>query len=304
MLKGIDLSHHKSDVDLSKLSFDFMITKATGGTGFVDGMCDKFVQKAIRMGKKWGVYHYRGDGFGYKPPEVEADFFVNNVKGYIGKGILVLDWEAGGNPNVADVGWAKLWLDRVYERTGVRPIIYMSNSVVKAYDWSRVYKAGYGLWVASWPYGNTVVSNYNMPTSKDPSPKWDGVVGDIMWQFTSTGRLNGYGGNLDCNFFYGSTAAWDAYAAVKKPSGGTSATTTTTTKPVTTTTQAPSTTTTTSAPAPTTTTTVEPGSPTTTTTISQPPVPPDDSATPQDPIIWFIRTVVGAIRELLKKIGA
>lgn len=32
-----------------------------------------------------------------------------------------------------------------------------------------------------------------------------------MWQWTSSGRLNGYNGNLDCNVFYGDGKTWDAY---------------------------------------------------------------------------------------------
>ena len=32
-----------------------------------------------------------------------------------------------------------------------------------------------------------------------------------MWQWTSSGRLDGYDGNLDCNIFYGDGSTWDAY---------------------------------------------------------------------------------------------
>ena len=32
-----------------------------------------------------------------------------------------------------------------------------------------------------------------------------------MWQWTSSGRLNGYNGNLDCDVFYGDQSTWDAY---------------------------------------------------------------------------------------------
>ena len=32
-----------------------------------------------------------------------------------------------------------------------------------------------------------------------------------MWQWTSTGRLDGYSHNLDCNVFYGDAATWDKY---------------------------------------------------------------------------------------------
>lgn len=42
-----------------------------------------------------------------------------------------------------------------------------------------------------------------------------------MWQWTSTGRLDGYGYNLDCNVFYGDGATWDKYVgkstSVAKP---------------------------------------------------------------------------------------
>ena len=42
-----------------------------------------------------------------------------------------------------------------------------------------------------------------------------------MWQWTSSGRLNGYPANLDCNIFYGDGAAWDAYAGKAGPSAPT-----------------------------------------------------------------------------------
>ena len=33
----------------------------------------------------------------------------------------------------------------------------------------------------------------------------------MMWQWTSSGRLTGYSGNLDCDLFYGGRDQWDAY---------------------------------------------------------------------------------------------
>lgn len=61
MLNGIDISGWQGDIDLSKLNFDFVIVKATEGTGYVNPYCDKKVQQAIKLGKKWGFYHsHRG----------------------------------------------------------------------------------------------------------------------------------------------------------------------------------------------------------------------------------------------------
>ena len=38
-----------------------------------------------------------------------------------------------------------------------------------------------------------------------------------MWQWTGTGRLDGYDGDLDCNIFYGSYTDWDAWATNTDP---------------------------------------------------------------------------------------
>lgn len=281
MLRGIDVSHWKNDLNVNAVAADFVIAKATGGTGYVDDFCDTAIQAAIAGGKKFGFYHYRGDGFGYAAPEVEADFFVDNCLNYFGHGIPILDWERGGNPNVGDVAWAKAWLDHVFARTGVRPIIYMSLSITQSYDWTPVVQGNYGLWTAAYVDNNTPIPNYQMDANRDPNPHWDGNVNDVLWQFTSTGRLDGYGGNLDCNFFYGTRATWDAYAGANPaptPPAPEPTTTTTTEAPA----PEPTTTTTTEAlptppdPDPTTTTT---STETTTSTTDTQPEPPDSTTT-------------------------
>lgn len=212
MLRGIDVSHWQAGLNVNAIACDFVIAKATGGNGYVDDQCDNFVQQAIAGGKKWGVYHYFSDGFNDGDPIAEANWFVDNCAGYIGKGLLILDWERGGNPDVNNVGKALAWLQHVEARTGVKPIIYMSLSLTTGLDWSSVIANGNGLWTAAYVDNNTPIPNYGMDPNRDPNPHWDGNVNDVLWQFTSSGRLDGYGANLDCNFFYGSREAWDAYA--------------------------------------------------------------------------------------------
>lgn len=215
MLKGIDVSVYQSGLDVNSVAVDFVIIKATGGTGYVNSACDTHFQQAKSSGKKRGVYHYYSDGYGGDDPIADADFFVDNIEGYIGDAILVLDWERGGNPHVTEVDKAKAWLDHVFARTGVRPVIYMSASLVTELDWSSVIAGNYGLWVAAWPNGNNPVANFAVDTNQDPNPHWDGAINDVLWQFTSTGRLDGYGANLDCDLFFGDGNAWDAYAKVQ-----------------------------------------------------------------------------------------
>lgn len=213
-LKGIDIASYQAGLDAGSIAADFVIIKATEGTGYVNPYCDSHFQQARAAGKRLGVYHFARNGS--NDAIAEADFFVNNVKGYIKNSVLILDWEDGGN--VGDVAWAERWIRRVIELTGVIPMIYMSESVVNSHDWTPVVKLNVGLWVAKYRDYATDV-NYDMSQAgAAPSVKW--WNGYAMWQWTSSGRLNGWGGNLDLNEFYGDTAAWDRYAqSVAAPQG-------------------------------------------------------------------------------------
>ena len=205
-MNGIDISMWQRDINLSAIKADFVIVKATEGIGYVDKSCDMLFQKALSLGKKLGFYHFARPTANNDPIR-EADFFYENCKGYFGKAIPILDWEAENKQNIA---YAKAWLDRVYQRSGVKPVIYMSESVANAYNWSSVANADYGLWVAKYRDNNPDY-NYNMANAGTrPRVKWWKFY--CMWQWTSTGRLNGYSGNLDCNVFYGDGTTWDKYA--------------------------------------------------------------------------------------------
>lgn len=203
-LRGIDISFWQSGIDVGSLSADFVICKATEGIGLVDSQCDIAFQKAISAGKLTGVYHFAH-------PENnavdEANFFVDNIWGYVGNSILVLDYETN-----TDVWWAKRWLDQVAARTGVNPMIYLSESAVNSADWQPICHT-YGLWVAKYrDYAPDY--NYDM-TNAGAEPHITDWEFYAMWQWTSSGRLDGYNGNLDCNEFYGDANAWRLYAGAK-----------------------------------------------------------------------------------------
>ena len=203
MLKGIDISHWQKGIDLGAIDVDFVIIKATEGNGYTDKKCDTFYQKAKSLGKKLGVYHFARPDLG-NTAEAEADWFIKETLGYHKEAMLVLDWESGDLTNVA---WAKAWLDRVYSKTGVKPVIYMSASVMHSADWSSVVKADYGLWVAN--YGTNDGTAQESVFNRYPLKYWSFYA---LWQYTSKGRLNGYNGNLDLNYFSGDSSAWDKYA--------------------------------------------------------------------------------------------
>jgi len=198
MLKGVDLSHWQSDFEAFN-SVDFAIIKATEGIGYVDPACDKLYQKAKKSGKLLGVYHFARPDLN-NSAIAEADWFIKNIQGYLREAILVLDWESGYLGNVA---WAKAFLDRVKEKTGIKAVLYASRSPINSFNWSSVADADYGLWVAD--YGANTGSECNKPVVK-----WWSFY--ILWQYTSRGRVAGYGGNVDLNNFYGDAETWRKYA--------------------------------------------------------------------------------------------
>jgi GH25 family lysozyme M1 (1,4-beta-N-acetylmuramidase)/LysM repeat protein len=204
-LNGYDISNHQRGLNVAKVPGDIVIAKATEGLTFVDRYCDGFVQAAWKAGKLVGVYHFAS---GKATGRAEAEFFVKNIKGYIGKAVLILDWEASAIKR--GPGYAKDFLDTVFRLTGVRPMIYMSQSTCTAYNWTAVKAGNYGLWVAAYYYGYKRIGY----TPNCPLKGGLGAFGSAaMYQYTSSGRLSGYGGNLDLDVFYGDRAAWAKYAA-------------------------------------------------------------------------------------------
>lgn len=202
MLNGIDISAWQRGINLDAVPADFVIIKATEGLGYVNGDCDRAYQQAKAAGKKLGVYHFAD---GNSSGTAEADYFVDNIQGYIGEAILVLDWET--HAVTRGPGYAKEFLDRVQARTGIKPMIYMSGSVVNEWDWSAVVAGDYGLWVAY--YSKDSCDGYWPDAPMYPISDWSGAA---MLQYTSGGKLPGWGDRLDLNVFYGDHAAWDAYA--------------------------------------------------------------------------------------------
>lgn len=205
-MNGIDISNWQKGINVSKVPCDFVITKATQGTSYVNPDCDRAYQQAKKAGKCLGVYHYAGG----KDPVAEADFFLANVKGYVGEAILVLDWESNQNSKFSQgASWCKKWLDRVYEKTKVRALIYMSKSVCRSYNWDSI-APNHGLWVAQ--YADNVTDYGYISDPWTDSKGYGAWSGPAIFQYTSVGRLSGYSGNLDLNIAYMDRNAWDKYA--------------------------------------------------------------------------------------------
>ena len=95
----------------------------------------------------------------------------------------------------------------MYAKTGVKPLIYMSKSVCKIYDWKDV-ASKYGLWVAqyAYKYQNNGTGYLTDPWTDDSG--YGAWSAPTIYQYTSMGRIGGYSKNLDLNLFYGTAEDW------------------------------------------------------------------------------------------------
>lgn len=195
-MNGIDISAWQGDagIDLSKIAYDFCIVKATEGTDYKNKYFTAHCDKVLSRKKLLGAYHYANGG-DYK---AEADYFLQYAKKYIGKAILVLDWEAKNNPQFgkSDLEWCLKWCNYVYQKTGIKPLIYVQKSAMDA-----VKRCGYGLWVAQYPD--------RVETGYQEHPWNEGKYNCLIRQYTSVGKLSEYAGSLDLNKAYISAASWN-----------------------------------------------------------------------------------------------
>ena len=197
----IDISSWQKGIDLSILfaenNLDGVIVKATQGLSYVNPDFAPWVKWLNDNGKPYGFYHYCDGG----NAEAEAEHFYRTVKSYIGKGIPVADYE--GEALASGTAWLKRFLDRFYALSGVRCMIYCSISVVREQNFNAL--TNHPLWIAQYADMATVNGFLDHPWQKGSVAPFNGYA---MHQYTSCGRLNGYGGNLDFDKFYGSYALW------------------------------------------------------------------------------------------------
>ena len=185
MLTVIDLSNHQKGLNLASLHADAFMFKLTEGNYFEDTAASDFIKQAKALKKPFGLYHFLDNS----PVNEQVNFFLSYANPYIGEAFLALDYEEYGRIGAQK---AKEFLDLVYEKTKVKPLIYMNESDANNEDWSEVIQADYGLWVAKY--------SSNLPRLT----QWPEYA---MWQYTNT--------PYDTNFFYGDTFAWQKYAQIE-----------------------------------------------------------------------------------------
>lgn len=201
-LNGIDISSWQQGINVGQVAgVDFAIVKATQGTGYTSPTFSAQVESTLNAGKLLGVYHYISGG----NAAGEAAHFVDTVRAHIGRAALALDWESEENSAWGNAEYLRQVASEVIRLTGVRPLLYCSQSVLGAVA-PIASGLNCGLWVAQYADMN--------PTGWQSSPWNEGAFSCAIRQYSSAGTLAGYPGRLDLNKFYGDSTAWQKYAAV------------------------------------------------------------------------------------------
>lgn len=198
-LNGIDISSYQAGIDLYAVPADFVIVKATQGCGYENPDFERQAQTALAAGKMLGIYHYAATNYGGGDPVQEAEFFLSKFHKYKGDAVPVLDWESIQNANVDKMfSWCEPWCKTVESATGVKPIIYVQQSYMPYFE-----GCGYGLWIAQYATNDDVWGYQAHPWN-------EGAYECVIRQYTSCGFLDGWGGRLDLNKFYGERQDWIA----------------------------------------------------------------------------------------------
>lgn len=188
----VDVYAYSSDNIIRDPHAQGVIVKATQGTYYVSNTCNRQYALAKSLGKKLGLYHYAGGG----NPVVEAQFFINQIKNYVGTALLILDWESYQNPAWGNTSWCRQFVDEVHRLTGVWPLIYCQESGL--YQIANCANTC-GVWVAK--YASMNWNSWTLPNIAVSSGAFAAITG---WQFT--------GGDMDRSIFYIDGDAWDRLA--------------------------------------------------------------------------------------------
>lgn len=190
-MHGIDVSHYQGDINWKmlkqtrqgKFPVEFIFMKATEGGDFSD---DRFVanfDSAKVHGFIRGAYHF------YNPKtdaDKQADFFIRSVKLEPGDLPPVLDIEMKSKDMKKLQEDLKIWLRKVENHYGVKPIIYASYKFKTKYLNDSIFNT-YPYWIAHY-YVDSV--RYQ--------GEWK------FWQHTDVGTLPGIDEKVDLNVFNGS----------------------------------------------------------------------------------------------------
>lgn len=192
-IRGIDISNYQASMDVERVvrenDIAFVIVQSNDGT-FRNVSFQNQINAARRGGAMVAAYLYQ------RPNWQDT---VNTFKSIVSNDIpVIVDVEDGSGG--VDITWN---IHRSLWASGYKtPSLYLPG-----WYWDKIGRPSLvglpGIW-KSW-YPNNIPDTYNNHLAKVPNSVWTGHGGlpvNIL-QFSGTGRLSGYGANVDLNYYPG-----------------------------------------------------------------------------------------------------
>ena len=199
---GVDAARFQSAADWTlarEAGVNFAFIKATEGGDLLDPMFKSHWRGANRAGIATGAYHFY---YFCTPAEVQARWFIKNVPKRSGMlpPVLDLEWNplsptCKRRPDGAVVRReARIFLSALEAHYGQRPIIYTTPGFHEDTGIGKIRAAEF--WLRT--------------TAKTPREAYPGQAW-TFWQYSATGVVPGFTGEVDLNLFNGSRADWAAW---------------------------------------------------------------------------------------------
>lgn len=197
-LKGIDVSKWQGEIDweaVKKSGVDFVMIRAGYGKNNIDEYFERNISECNRLGIPCGVYWF-SYAYTKEMARNEAKYCIEAIKKYKISYPVAFDFEydsvdfaAGKGVKVTKTLASKLvraFCEEI-QNAGYYVSVYANPNYLSAYFDSNIPKE-YDIWLAKWP---------NKP-NLDVKPDQCGG----MWQYTSSGTVNGIDGRVDMNVAY------------------------------------------------------------------------------------------------------
>lgn len=195
---GIDISHHQGKINWEKfkeenpkeLPVKFIYMKACEGSDHKDTRFDTNWEQAKENNFTRGAYHYFSP---YSTGLAQAEMFIKTVKLENGDLPPMIDVEEKPENKTTFMQELKIFITKIEEHYGMKPIIYSSKKYKKRYLDDKFFDR-YPTWIAHY-YVDSLEVDQN----------W------TFWQCSDRGRLPGISKNVDINIFNGTDETIESF---------------------------------------------------------------------------------------------
>lgn len=201
-VRGLDVSSYQGRIDWKRVAqtgvYSFVFIKATEGESYRDAYFQANWRGTKAQGLLHGAYHFYTASL---PGAEQANNYISVVPREAGMLPPVLDLEVSGQDHTAMLYEIKVFLERLEQHYGLKPIIY--TDLVRYAEYVQGHFENYAIWI-----GDALAP-----------PQWSKVDHWTFWQYCDRGHVPGIAAWVDLNVFVGQRDALDKLAAPSSSKG-------------------------------------------------------------------------------------